>query len=104
METVCAGIDIGGTNTVIGLVTELGTICATETISTRKHEKPEDFAAEIAAVVTKLLTQTHSSLRAVGIGAPNGNVHTGCIEFAPNMPWKGKIPLADWMQTLLQVP
>ncbi|MGL4598898.1 MAG: ROK family protein, partial [Bacteroidia bacterium] len=66
--------------------------------------KPEDFAAEIAAVVTKLLTQTHSSLRAVGIGAPNGNVHTGCIEFAPNMPWKGKIPLADWMQTLLQVP
>jgi glucokinase len=104
MERVCAGIDIGGTNTVIGLVSESGKIYCCETISTRTHKKAEDFAAEISETVKKLLRNSNTSLVAVGIGAPNGNVHTGAIEFAPNMPWKGKIPLAEWIFTTLQVP
>ncbi len=104
MEQVCAGIDIGGTNTVIGLVSESGKICCSETISTRAYQQATDFAAAISETVKKLLRNSNTSLTAVGIGAPNGNVHTGAIEFAPNLPWKGKIPLADWIKTSLNVP
>lgn len=34
-------------------------------------------------------------IKGIGVGAPNGNFFNGCIEFAPNLPWKGKIPLAQ---------
>ena len=34
-----------------------------------------------------------TSVYGIGIGAPNGNFYSGCIEYAPNLLWKGKIPL-----------
>ena len=37
-------------------------------------------------------------IRGIGVGAPNGNYFSGSIEFAPNLPWKGKIPLAQMIQ------
>jgi len=40
----------------------------------------------------------------MGIGAPNGNYYSGCIEFAPNLPWKGQIPLAQMFSDRLGIP
>ena len=39
-----------------------------------------------------------------GVGAPNGNYFNGSIEFAPNLPWKGKIPLAQMIQDRIGIP
>lgn len=42
--------------------------------------------------------------KGIGIGAPNGNYYSGTIEFAPNLPWKGVIPLAAMFEERLGIP
>lgn len=92
----CAGIDIGGTNTIIGLVDEQGTMICDRSIKTGAYGTPELFVEAASAAIRECLSVTADArLQAVGIGAPNGNYYTGCIEFAPNMPWKGVIKLAE---------
>lgn len=87
-----AGIDIGGTNTTLGIINENGEVIETYQFSTRSYETPEKFVDDVGDKLNEL--RTKYSLEGVGIGAPNGNYYTGCIEFAPNLPWKGKIALA----------
>jgi glucokinase len=92
----CAGIDIGGTNTIIGLVDEQGNMICDRSIKTGAYATPELFVEAASAAIRECLAATaDAKLQAVGIGAPNGNYYTGCIEFAPNMPWKGVIKLAE---------
>jgi len=43
-------------------------------------------------------------IKGIGVGAPNGNVYTGNIEYAPNLPWKGIIPLARMLQDKFKIP
>lgn len=87
-----AGIDIGGTNTTLGIINETGDVIETHAFSTKAYETPEKFVDDVG----NKINEVHSKfkLEGVGIGAPNGNYYTGCIEFAPNLPWKGKIALA----------
>ncbi|MCA6515101.1 MAG: ROK family protein, partial [Chitinophagaceae bacterium] len=40
----------------------------------------------------------------IGVGAPNGNYYSGTIEYAPNLPWKGIIPLAKMMRDVFHLP
>jgi glucokinase len=87
-----AGIDIGGTNTTLGIINELGEVIETHSFSTKAYLTPEDMVEVIGEQINQL-GNTYP-LEGVGIGAPNGNYYTGCIEFAPNLPWKGKIALA----------
>lgn len=92
----CAGIDIGGTNTIIGLVDEQGNMICDRSIKTGAYATPELFVEAASAAIRECIAvTTDAKLQAVGIGAPNGNYYTGCIEFAPNMPWKGVIKLAE---------
>lgn len=90
------GIDIGGTNTVWGIVDARGHILSTGKISTKGHANPETFMQALytnvnAGAPAELIPQ----ITGIGIGAPNGNYYSGCIEFAPNLEWKGVIPLKD---------
>jgi glucokinase len=87
-----AGIDIGGTNTTLGIINETGKVVETYQFSTKTYDTPEKFVDDIGNKLLEL--KTTYALEGVGIGAPNGNYYTGSIEFAPNLPWKGKIPLA----------
>lgn len=91
------GIDIGGTNTVFGVVDARGTILYSGSIKTGKHADINDYVAELARGLELVIDQAggHDKIKGVGVGAPNGNYFNGCIEFAPNLPWKGKIPLAQ---------
>jgi glucokinase len=43
-------------------------------------------------------------IKAMGIGAPNGNYYSGCIEDAPNLEWRGNIPLVKMFQEALGIP
>ncbi|MBL7753204.1 MAG: ROK family protein [Chitinophagaceae bacterium] len=94
MGKTVLGIDIGGTNTVWGLVASGGQILRRGQISTRGYD-------DVASYIHQLYTSIHQALgpdefnrvEAIGVGAPNGNFFTGQIEFAPNLEWKGIIPL-----------
>ncbi len=99
------GIDIGGTNTAYGLVNEDGTIVAQGSISSRGHD---NAAAFVSALYTAVRASTEASLfnaiSAIGVGAPNGNYYTGNIEFAPNLEWRGIIPLAKLLEAQFSIP
>jgi glucokinase len=91
------GIDIGGTNTVFGVVDARGTILYSGSIKTGKHTDVNDYVTELAKGLELVIDQAggHERIKGIGVGAPNGNYFNGCIEFAPNLPWKGKIALAQ---------
>ncbi len=98
-QQLAVGIDIGGTNTVFGIVDHRGEIKYRGAISTRKNEKIEDYLDELYAAVEPAIDHVGGKayIKGVGIGAPNANYYTGNIEYAPNLIWKGMIPLADLM-------
>jgi glucokinase len=100
------GIDIGGTNTVFGIVDARGSVLATNSIKTQKHALLEDYIQELYDELTKLIADnTHiSKIKGIGIGAPNANYFSGTIEQAPNLPWKGIIPFADKIQKKFGLP
>ena len=95
------GIDIGGTTSKLGLVQD-GRVIAHGRIPTTGHANEHAFADTLVQACRDLLAdRTATSL---GIGAPNGNQHTGSIDRAPNLPWKRDVPLAGMMQERLGVP
>ena len=91
------GIDIGGTNTVFGVVDARGTIMYNGSIKTGTYEDVNDYVTLLASGLKEVIEQAGGpgKIKGIGVGAPNGNFFNGCIEFAPNLPWKGKIPLAQ---------
>ena len=91
------GIDIGGTNTVFGVVDARGTILYSGSIKTGKYADINDYVRELSVGLKQVIDQAGGpeKIKGIGVGAPNGNFFNGCIEFAPNLPWKGKIPLAQ---------
>ena len=101
------GIDVGGTNTVAGIVNKRGEIVASSSIKTSKHEDIEDYMIELSALIHALLEQngiSKSQIRGIGVGAPCANYHTGCIEAAANLRWKGVIPFAKLLETRVGIP
>lgn len=105
MKEVVAGVDIGGTNTVFGLVDRSGNIAAEGSLITTDFPKINDFVNSLADGISKLLkADSGLKLIAIGIGAPNANYHKGTIELAPNLAWKGIVPLADLVEAKMHVP
>jgi len=92
------GIDIGGTNTVFGIVDARGTIIASSSIKTAGYPTAEEYADEVCKNLLPLIIANG------GVGAPNGNYYTGTIEFAPNLPWRGILPLAAMFEERLGIP
>ena len=100
------GIDIGGTNTVFGIVDARGTIIAISSIKTSGYPTVEEYADEVCKSLLPLIIANGGvdKIRGIGIGAPNGNYYTGTIEFAPNLPWRGVIPLAQMLTDRFGIP
>ena len=105
MKEVVAGIDIGGTNTVYGLVDKSGKILAESALKTTDYPKIRDFVSAVTSAINKLVEgKPGLKLSGIGIGAPNANYHKGTIELAPNLAWKGIVPLAELMKKKIDVP
>ena len=100
------GINIGGTNTVFGIVDARGTIIASGSIKTNKFNEVEDYVNELHTELFRLLEQNNATdkIMGIGVGAPNGNYFNGTIEFAPNLPWRGVIPLAQMLTDRFGIP
>ncbi len=99
---LAAGVDVGGTNTGLGLVDRDGTIVFRDRVDTRSFDDPAEFARAIAARLRDAV-KGRGELVGVGIGAPNGNFFSGSIEFAPNLVWKGIVPLARLVEDAIGV-
>ncbi len=106
MKPYVIGIDIGGTNTVFGIVDARGTVIASSSIKTAKHPKIEDYIDELHKEITRLIEANDAvgKINGIGVGAPNGNYYTGMIEYAPNLIWGGSIPLQRLMQEKFDLP
>jgi len=106
MEALAIGIDIGGTGTKFGIVDRVGNVLFSSEISTRKHSDVNTFIDELYTELSKLIDNVGGigRIKGIGVGAPNGNFYTGTIEYAPNLPWKGIIPLARMMEDKFKIP
>src|SRR5699024_6851577 len=106
-QRLAVGIDIGGTNTVFGVVDRRGNILEHDTISTRDYEDVNEYIDAIYKSLIPLIEKGEYSMKnivGIGVGALNGNFYYGTIEFAPNLPWKGIIPLAKLLEEKFGVP
>lgn len=93
------GIDIGGTNTVFGIVDQEGNVLKKDAIPTSKEADPKPFIKELANAIKGLLRSvSENECVGMGIGAPNANYYTGQIEEAPNLGWKGIVPFVAMMK------
>ena len=100
------GMDIGGTNTVFGVVDSRGNVLASDSVKTQQYDNIEDYVDAVCKKLLPLLSQFGGAekIKGMGVGAPNGNYYSGTIEFAPNLPWKGIIPLASMFEERLGIP
>lgn len=93
------GLDLGGTNSVFGIVDARGEIKATTAIKTVGFKSAEDYVKASVEALQPIIDQVGGieKIKAMGIGAPNANYYKGTIEYAPNLPWAhdGIVPLAD---------
>lgn len=108
MKPYVIGLDLGGTNSVFGIVDVRGDIKATTAIKTTGFRNAEDYvkaAVETLKVIIKDVGGIET-IRSMGIGAPNGNYYKGTIEYAPNLPWAHNVivPLADMFSEALGIP
>ncbi|MGN6249907.1 MAG: ROK family protein [Ginsengibacter sp.] len=100
------GIDIGGTTTKFGIVNHRGDISNVGDIVTNKHSDVNLFVAELHEAMEPAIEAVGGLdvIKGIGLGAPNGNYYSGTIEYAPNLPWKGIIPIAKMITTKFQKP
>lgn len=100
------GMDIGGTNTVFGVVDSRGNILETDSIKTGDYALIEAYVEAVCAKLIPLINKHGGAekFRGIGIGAPNANYYKGTIEHAPNLPWKGIIPLAGIFKNKTGIP
>ena len=109
MVKLSIGIDIGGTNTAIGVVNLDGKILIEDSLPTppkKLNHKAEqqvseellnDFISEISKIIKSLIAKIdfEHEIVGIGIGAPNANYNEGTIEYAPNLPFIGKVPFCE---------
>lgn len=105
MKNVVVGIDIGGTNTVFGLVDESGEIIARKSIKTGDYPVFEDYIEAASATIEEFVAEfPEHKVVTVGIGAPDANYYSGCIEHAANLKWEGIVPLGKSFEKRLKLP
>ena len=96
------GVDIGGTNTDIGLVNGTGTVISRTNLKTSQYSDPKLYVNDMVKVIKEMIKEIDpNKISGVGIGAPAANYYTGSIENATNLNMKGIIPLRSMIQEQL---
>ncbi|HNB82547.1 MAG TPA: ROK family protein, partial [Chitinophagaceae bacterium] len=99
------GIDLGGTNSAFGIVDKKGRIISEGSIPSAGFSTPEEYVKAMFHALQPGMQQAGIiHIKGIGIGAPNGNFYTGQIEFAPNLQWKGIVPLARLFTEQFKLP
>lgn len=99
-KTKVIGVDIRVDRTVYALVNIRGEVLARDEMVTSDYPVISDFVTNLSEKIVLLMEENggFDSVRSIGVSAPSGNFHTGCIENSPNLPWKGIVPLAAMLR------
>lgn len=113
-NTYAIGIDVGGTNTDMGLVRDDSKIVARRSIPTTNYTDIVPYVKDIVDQIKSMIAEgdpemgvraiEFESLTGIGMGAPNGNFYTGCVEFAPNLPMKGMLEFEAEFSKYTSIP
>nr|MBD3623234.1 ROK family protein [Sunxiuqinia sp.] len=103
MKKVAIGVDVGGTNTAIGVVDSEGNVMVKDSISTPSHGDIDRYINELTVAIKELiksvkLVNSDVEILGIGIGAPNGNYYSGTIEYAPNLSFKGVVHFVELLR------
>ena len=107
------GLDLGGTNSVFGIVDSRGEIKATTAIKTQGYATVEEYVDAAVAALTPIIEAVGGleTIKAMGIGAPNANFYKGTIENAPNLSWAHNArcsasawAISPWLSPLMPMP
>ncbi len=102
------GLDLGGTNSVFGIVDSRGEIKATTAIKTQSYTSVKDYVDASVEALRTIIDQVGGieKIKSMGIGAPDGNYYKGTVEYAPNLVWAHDciVPLADMFKEKLGIP
>ena len=103
---LAVGIDIGGTNTKYGIVNHRGEILEKGDLRTDAYPKVEEFVDALHKTLNPIIKKNseETTIKGIGIGAPNGNPLSGTIEYAPNLRWRGVIPLCELVTKKFKMP
>ncbi|MDR0768390.1 MAG: ROK family protein [Dysgonamonadaceae bacterium] len=97
-KSYAIGVDMGGTNTAIGVVDRRGEILFRSSVSTVDYNTGESYAEALSATINELISRNNftGNVAGVGMGVPNGNMNDGTVERAANIPWAKTVavPLA----------
>ena len=106
-KSLVIGLDLGGTNSVFGIIDREGKVLTTTSIKTQGYQNVESYVEDSVKSVMQIVEQVGGmeKIHAMGIGAPGGNYYNGTIEQAANLAWaKGVVPLADMFAIRLNIP
>lgn len=100
------GLDMGGTNSVLGIVDARGQVISRISIKTQQYKDINVYVDTLYEEATKIVEPIggFEMIRGIGAGAPNANYYTGNIEQAPNLPWKGIVPFAELLSKRFGMP
>ncbi len=103
MKKVAIGVDIGGTNTAIGVVDDLGNVMVKDNIATPSHGDVDRYIDDLSLAISQLINSVallnpKIEIQGIGIGAPNANYYTGTIEHAANLSFKGVFHLVKLLK------
>ncbi len=100
------GIDIGGTNTILGLVDSRGKIIFRKNFSTNSFATPQEMVLALKDSVFHFIqgSENYSKPLMAGIGAPNVNYYKGTIEYPANLKWQGLIPFKRIFEEISDLP
>lgn len=108
-DQIAFGIDIGGTNTKIGIFDLHGKLLSFRSVPTVKSEEPAVFIESLAQESQDMLSTDMQiklgdyKIIGIGAGAPMANYFTGSIEHAPNLGWKN-VPLKKLLEKYFKCP
>ncbi|MCQ2347084.1 MAG: ROK family protein [Paludibacteraceae bacterium] len=100
------GLDMGGTNSVLGIVDAEGKVVARTSIKTQDYSQIETYIDALYLAAEPIIREVGgiANIRGIGAGVPNGNFYTGCIQQAMNLPWHGVVPFAELMSKRFGLP
>ncbi|NOX48590.1 MAG: ROK family protein [Chlorobi bacterium] len=101
MKKVSIGIDIGGTNTILGIVDGKGEIIARYNMASETDTDYSIYMDKLGDAIEAMIKSCSDEIQVagIGVGAPNGNYYNGTIEFAPNLNFEGVVPVVDHLKT-----
>ncbi|MFP5491750.1 MAG: ROK family protein [Bacteriovoracia bacterium] len=106
---VAIGIDIGGTNTKLALVTHDGSVRGSRTFKTQEHQDFADYLKELVRHIHELIDLKKTTsladipIAGIGVGAPNANWNNGHIVSPVNLKW-GRVDLAHQLEAAVGLP